>query len=699
MALLQGGAVDGGDSGAPLFRVGDDRVDVHAGQLAVAQLRLAGDPHVADLVAAGGVDQLRDHVVQRLGLELRQVEQRQVGLLARLDRADQMIEADRLRPAQRGRAQRGEGAERLGLARHRLGQDRRGAGFADHVQVVVAGAAVGANGEVHAGALQRAGRAEAGGELEVGFGAVHHAHAALHAQVDLGLGHLGHVHRDQAVVEQAEAVKPRDRPLAMLFLRLRDFLRGLVQVQVHRHVQLVGQHADALEVRVVDRVRRVRRERGGDQRIVAPLVVDLAGLVEILVVALRPRGGEVDHRQPDARAEAVALVDGGLHVGEEVVLVDAGGAAAEHLRDRQGDAVGDEVRADHRALDRPDVLLQPDLQRQVVGDAAQQRHRVVGVAVDEAGHQRAVRAADGLRRIEPRPRFRARQDGDDGAVADGDGVVLEDHAVWFDRDDEAGFDEDVAGFGGLVGHLFPAFQPAFRQSVGWVGFINPAACTGCWVGEADPAYGLRAACAGCWVGGADPAYGSSSWLAAYLTRETYSPERVSTLITSSWPTNSGTRTTAPVSSVAGLPPPPEVSPRTPGSVSVIFSSTKFGGMTWIGVPFHRVTTPSSSPLGHFPAPPMPALSDWTCSKDSGFMKCQYSPSLYRYCMSVSITSAASIESVAFMVTSCTRPDLIMRYFTRVNAWPLPGLTYSVSTMIAGSPLTRIFIPFLTSFMP
>src|SRR3546814_19280222 len=76
------------------------------------------------LVAAGGVDQLRDHVVQRLGLERRQVEQRQVGLLARLDRADHMIEADRLRPAQRGRAPRGEGAERLGLPRHRLGPER-----------------------------------------------------------------------------------------------------------------------------------------------------------------------------------------------------------------------------------------------------------------------------------------------------------------------------------------------------------------------------------------------------------------------------------------------------------------------------------------------------------------------------------------------------------------------------------------------
>src|SRR3546814_1031589 len=56
-APLQRRAVDGGDSGATLFRVGDECVDVLAGQLSGAQLRLAGDPHVADLVAAAGVDQ------------------------------------------------------------------------------------------------------------------------------------------------------------------------------------------------------------------------------------------------------------------------------------------------------------------------------------------------------------------------------------------------------------------------------------------------------------------------------------------------------------------------------------------------------------------------------------------------------------------------------------------------------------------
>jgi len=82
-------------------------------------------------------------------------------------------------------------------------------------------------------------------------------------------------------------------------------------------------------------------------------------------------------------------------------------------------------------------------------------------------------------------------------------------------------------------------------------------------------------------------------IAAYFTRETYSPERVSTLITSPICTNNGTLTTAPVDSVAGLPPVPAVSPFRPGSVSTISSSTKFGGVTAIGLPFHSVTMHSA----------------------------------------------------------------------------------------------------------
>ena len=44
-------------------------------------------------------------------------------------------------------------------------------------------------------------------------------------------------------------------------------------------------------------------------------------------------------------------------------------------------------------LGRPDVLLQPAHQRQVVGEAAHQRHRGVGVRVDQARESARARAS------------------------------------------------------------------------------------------------------------------------------------------------------------------------------------------------------------------------------------------------------------------------------------------------------------------
>src|SRR3546814_16293937 len=87
-------------------------------------------------------------------------------------------------------------------------------------------------------------------------------------------------------------------------------------------------------------------------------------------------------------------------------------------------------------------------------------------------------------------------------------------------------------------------MPAKRR----LGWLHQPSCVGCWVGGADPAYGPSGEAVG-WVGFINPAaWGAGSveltqptrltqptaWLTGYLTRETYSPERVSTLITSSW---------------------------------------------------------------------------------------------------------------------------------------------------------------------
>src|SRR5690606_638156 len=80
------------------------------------------------------------------------------------------------------------------------------------------------------------------------------------------------------------------------------------------------------------------------------------------------------------------------------------------------------------------------------------------------------------------------------------------------------------------------------------------------------------------------------------TRATYSPVRVSTRILSPTLMKSGTRTTTPDSSVAGLSPPPEaVSPFTPGSVSETVSSTALG--TWTSAGLSSMWRTSTSWLG------------------------------------------------------------------------------------------------------
>ena len=80
------------------------------------------------------------------------------------------------------------------------------------------------------------------------------------------------------------------------------------------------------------------------------------------------------------------------------------------------------------------------------------------------------------------------------------------------------------------------------------------------------------------------------------------------------------------------------------------------------------------------------------------MKCQYSPSEYRYCICVSMTSADSTDSFDLKVRSTTRPVFKLRTLVRVKAWPLPGLTNSLLTIEWGSPSSMILSPPLKSLV-
>ncbi len=82
-----------------------------------------------------------------------------------------------------------------------------------------------------------------------------------------------------------------------------------------------------------------------------------------------------------------------IHVGE------AGRAGSNHLGAREACAERHEVRPHELAFDGHHVAHQPDVESEVVGHAAQQRHRGVRVGVHQAGHHDAPGAIDRVARV------------------------------------------------------------------------------------------------------------------------------------------------------------------------------------------------------------------------------------------------------------------------------------------------------------
>src|SRR5690606_18914697 len=107
---------------APAARAGDQVGAVHVLQLAIRQALAAGDPDIGNLVATAGVDQMRDRAVNRLRFEVIELQQGQIGLLARLDAADAVVETHGFRAVQRGHAQRVARVDSRRVLRHGLAQ-------------------------------------------------------------------------------------------------------------------------------------------------------------------------------------------------------------------------------------------------------------------------------------------------------------------------------------------------------------------------------------------------------------------------------------------------------------------------------------------------------------------------------------------------------------------------------------------------
>ncbi|MNN00076.1 hypothetical protein D3C81_1126590 [compost metagenome] len=224
-----------------------------------------------------------------------------------------------------------------------------------------------------------------------------------------------------------------------------------MHVHVDAGIQLLGQHAHALETVVADRVGRVRAEGDLDPRVVAQVGEQLEAAAQCLVGVVGAGHREIQHRNGDLRAHAAGVHHFAGHLGEEVHVGEGADAALDLLGDGQLAAVANEVGAHPLGLGRPDVFLQPGHQRQVVGEAAEQAHRRVAVGVDQPGGEQhagqfaALAGGHGQRLL-------ARGEQGDAAVADAQRVVAQHHPGRFHRDYPFGEQEQVQGGGG-AGHV------------------------------------------------------------------------------------------------------------------------------------------------------------------------------------------------------------------------------------------------------
>ncbi len=94
-------------------------------------------------------------------------------------------------------------------------------------------------------------------------------------------------------------------------------------------------------------------------------------------------------------------------------------------------------------LGGPDVLAQPGHQRQVVGEPAHERHRRMGVQVDESRDEHVAGQVPPLARRVVALRLPARRDRDDSAGIDDDHVIGQHDPGGLDRHHPLGGDEAV----------------------------------------------------------------------------------------------------------------------------------------------------------------------------------------------------------------------------------------------------------------
>ena len=133
----------------------------------------------------------------------------------------------------------------------------------------------------------------------------------------------------------------------------------------------------------------------------------------------------------------------GSGIGVKVHVTAGRGSPLEHFEQCQLGAVPDEITGNPTRFAGPDVLAQPEFQREIVCQAAEQRHGGMGMGVYQSRKQHVGGTVDaGSRRIGLKGR-RTRQYGENQTVPNHHCVVFQDDPGRFNRDYPAGGDDEI----------------------------------------------------------------------------------------------------------------------------------------------------------------------------------------------------------------------------------------------------------------
>jgi hypothetical protein len=139
------------------------------------------------------------------------------------------------------------------------------------------------------------------------------------------------VHRDQRRAQQPQAAQAFNRAHPETLQAVVDFLRGFMQMEMNRQLDLFGEGQHAGKAPVADGVRRMRGEAERQQRFIQQLVANRQPLGQIVVRVGCIVARKIDRDQADCGADSRSQHGVRCRCGKEVHVVETGDAAAQHF--------------------------------------------------------------------------------------------------------------------------------------------------------------------------------------------------------------------------------------------------------------------------------------------------------------------------------------------------------------------------------